>query len=128
MPSALNPTRVSRSAAATDAGAAAPAQGRPVATVVTAVLQDSVAVAAVLPAGRPSAAELALSGAATAQTQVSTLCCACLHTPIARSLNARTSCPEARAFSLRAGGRRLTPSIRIDGVGRFFLLTSLIIH
>ena len=59
MPSALNPTRVSRSAAATDAGAAAPAQGRPVATVVTAVLQDSVAVAAVLPAGRPSAAELA---------------------------------------------------------------------
>ena len=52
MPSALNPTRASRSAAATDAGAAAPAQGRPVATVVTAVLQESVAVATV-PLGRP---------------------------------------------------------------------------
>ena len=43
MPLALNPTRASRSAAATDAGAATPAQGRPVAIVVTAVLQDSVA-------------------------------------------------------------------------------------
>ena len=43
MPSALIPTRASRSAAATDARATAPAhQGRPVATVVTAVLQDSV--------------------------------------------------------------------------------------
>ena len=42
MPPALNPTRASRSATATDAGAAAPAQGRPVATVVTAVLQDLV--------------------------------------------------------------------------------------
>jgi len=30
MPSALNPTRASRSAAATNAGADAPAQGRPV--------------------------------------------------------------------------------------------------
>ena len=50
MSSALNPTRASRSvpvAASTDAGAAAPAQERPVATVVTAVLQDSVAVATV---------------------------------------------------------------------------------
>ena len=47
MPSALNPTRASRSATASDAGAAAPTQGRPVATVVTSVLQDSVAVATV---------------------------------------------------------------------------------
>ena len=66
MPSALNPTRASRSAAATDAGAAAPDQGRPVATVVTAVPQDLVAAAAVHPASRPPATELALSGAATA--------------------------------------------------------------
>ena len=47
MPSALNPTRASRSATATDAGVAAPVQVRPVATVVTAVLQASVAVATV---------------------------------------------------------------------------------
>ena len=53
MSSALNPTRASRSAASTDAcAAAAPAQGRLVATVVTAVLQDSMAVATVR-LGRP---------------------------------------------------------------------------
>ena len=54
MSSALNPTRASHSAAATDAGAAAPAQGRPVAIVITTVLQDTVAVAvATVPLGRP---------------------------------------------------------------------------
>ena len=48
MPSAPNPTRASRSAAAsTDAGAAATARGRPVVTGITAVLQDSVTVATV---------------------------------------------------------------------------------
>ena len=70
MPASLNPARASRSMAAATAGAAVPAQGCPVAAVVTAVQEDSVSVAA-RPLVGPQAAPSVTSAAAPAQNQVS---------------------------------------------------------